>query len=345
MTALKALTQVASPSRRGAGFGKGSESRPALKMNPQWVTSASSAFTSSTASENQHAGRARAAGGLSATKTLHDKTVGLFVSQVDNTSAGQPLHLRSAFDGGGVVSSGAGFASPRCSSPRCQSPRYLQHTMASALRVKNEAAIHVASIDVANMEPAGGDSNMASKFTMDLSEDQPRRLRRTLSAPRSRAAGCFVDSPAPEHPAATEALEPPLHSAEAVRLLTHATSHDKSLPNARRSQRAAGTFVPGPPMTSVEALAASTAVLTTDAGFASTSITRRARGLASPMALRPGADPNPLSESGLATQQRSIEGAGVASGVSTRDSLLLGRRARGACSPGGVRSGAPYQWD
>lgn len=333
MTALKALSAVASPSfRRGGVVGKSAEPRPALKVHPQWTTSSNVAFSSGTATE-----LSRPAGGRSAVKTLHDKGVGLF-STYENTST-QPTHLRSAFSGAGMLA-GPGEASAM--SPRCSSPRYLQPTMASALRARNAAPV-----DVTEMLPAGGDSNMATKLTIDLSQEAPRRLRRTLSAPRSCAPECFVESAAPE----PEVARPP-RAAASPRQISHATSHDKSLPNARRTQRASGVFVPGQPMSSVAALVAPEGSLTTDAGVVSNFVARRARGAASPMALRPGADPNPGSASGLATQQRAVEGAGIASGVfasgaTTRDDLLLGRRGRGACSPGGMRCGrpAPYAWD
>ena len=126
------------------------------------------------------------------------------------------------------------------------------------------------------------------------------------------------------------------------------STHDKSIPNSRRSQRGSGTFVPGPVLTSVEALATSTSTLITDNGFASDAIRHKGRGLASPMKLRPDAHANPNSESGLSTQQRVLDNdyRGVASGCSVRDTLLLGRRGKGLCSPAPVRDHrSPFQWD
>lgn len=373
--ALKAITQVASPSFQRGKLKKLEEQRPALRMSAQWATSSDAEQSHSIAAEaRERAAQAKAAGGLSATKTLHDKAVGIFTSSGALVGDALPLHLRSAFSGAGVIA-GAGtstgnLVSPRCSSPRCNSPRYLQHTMASALRTR--AGGDAPPSDASLMPPAGGDSNNALKHTMDLANDpgeQPRRLRRTLSTPRARAAECFSDSAVSGSTSsgpgcalvdggATEAradagtygaVRPHAmiaHDMARMPSSPQLSSHDKSIPNARRSQRASGQFVPGPVLTSVEALANSKPqVLTTDAGFASTAITRRARGQASPMPLRPTADPNPASQSGLATVQPTLDGAGVASGVSIRDNLLMGRRGRGMCSPAGMRSSCPYQWD
>jgi len=349
--ALKAITQVASPSFQRGKLKKLEEQRPSVKMNAKWITSADADFSHSVAVEaREKAAKARAAGGLGQTKTLHDTAQAMLFSTETGSAPSLPFHLRSAFKGAGVVPSPERDGGvPR--SPRCNSPRYLQATMASALRSRVAADDRV---DTALMEPAGGDSNNATKHTMDLANEPgeaPRRLRRSLSAPRSRAKDViFAPSSDPASSGAGADAAAQLHITDGAQTARPTSpgfaSHDKSIPNSRRSQRAAGHFVPGPVLTSVEALASSKGTLITDAGFASDAIKHRGRGLASPMKLRPTADPNPVSETGLATQQISIDGAGVASGLAVRDTLLLGRRGKGVCSPAPARGGrSPYQWD
>ena len=124
-------------------------------------------------------------------------------------------------------------------------------------------------------------------------------------------------------------------------------THDKSLPNARRSQRGSGVFLPPPvqaatthePHVANPALPPPQPAFLTDAGFSSAAMHRRGRGEASPAPAVP-ADPN-----AAAGTHRSVRGHGMASGSllhEKRDPHLGGRRARGFCSPriGGGDGGA-----
>ena len=131
-----------------------------------------------------------------------------------------------------------------------------------------------------------------------------------------------------------------------------ACTHDKGIPNSRRSQRARGTYQPGPAITTVSALAASEAMLITDAGYASNPIGRKAQGTAHPKTLRsawegpshPMPDsprapapprvsaPSPSARRWPPSELHASGYIGRASG-SEVDNLLGGRRARGACSP------------
>ena len=155
------------------------------------------------------------------------------------------------------------------------------------------------------------------------------------------------------------------------------STHDKSIPNARRTQRAKGTYQPAPPVTTVSALSAMEPTLLTDAGFASNPIPRKGKGVASPAvasspynpladinrapspARRPPPPPPPPppaaaaaiasgtgSGAGIGGRLKASGYFGCASGSETAEkSLMGGRRARGLCSP---RSGASMNllaWD
>lgn len=296
----------------------------------------------------------RAAGGHGAVRTIHDKSVGLFMTNPQREAVAQPSHLRSVFHGGAVLP-GADAGSPRCSSPRCSSPRYLQHTLSSALRTRvADAPPCEGEMGVAQPNPAGGSSNSLFKDQIDLNIEQRRSLRRTLSAPSSRV-------PLKEEPTGggggEHAFNPgavgleggrsgrssPARPRPIARGASEFSSHDKSVPNARRSHRAGGINKPGPLIAAAEVIAYSAADGPEHEPADRIGL-RRGRGLASPVALRPGSTGNPLSDSGLAMVQPQVSGAGVASGFE-RDNHLLGRRARGSCSPGPVRATAPYQWD
>lgn len=114
------------------------------------------------------------------------------------------------------------------------------------------------------------------------------------------------------------------------------TTHDKTLPNARRSQRGTGTCLPAHPVASIVHApdpAARPAFLT-DAGFATASMHRRGRGGASPLPLRPTSNPNEAGVPTGAPAVAPVTGHGMASGSSQIEQQLLGgRRARGLCSP------------
>jgi len=146
-------------------------------------------------------------------------------------------------------------------------------------------------------------------------------------------------------------------------------THDKSLPNARRSQRSAGTCQPAPELTSAAALAASASMLAANnveppgRAFAADAVPRRGRGVASPTVSRPvdtGMVGNPYSgrENAPPTDEgrvavgslgykmsdlRSSGYIGVVSGGQV-DNLLGGRRGRGMCSPRPQRAN-PLAWD
>ncbi|KAL1523197.1 hypothetical protein AB1Y20_018150 [Prymnesium parvum] len=354
--ALKAITQVSSPKLQH-GTVKKFEQRPSAVQHTHWTTSTDADFSRSVAAEaREKALKARAAGGPGRTETLHDKAEAMIYCNSEPTrDVSLPMHLRSAFSGAGVVpmaapdgGSSARCHSPRCSTPRCNSPRYLQATMASALRTRADD-----KVDVTSMRPAGGESNIATKYTMDLGSEagqQPRRLRRALSAPRSRAKEIIFE---PQYdrdcfgPGFGIPMPPQLKDGTSARRPTaEISSHDKSIPNSRRSQRGRGVFIPTPVLTSIEVLAASKDPVPPEAVFGPDEVKHRGRGLASPLKLHLSSDPNPAFEHGLANQQRSVEGAGVASILSVRDVLLNGRRAKGLCSPTTSRTGrSPYQWD
>jgi hypothetical protein len=216
-------------------------------------------------------------------------------------------------------------------------------------------------------EPAGGDANDAMKTQIDFDQEHPRRpLRRetnvarrnvpattasiaspvrgaTLQSPRGVAsqrlweAGMFAEA-GPGRPreepaggAYPGAVVPP--RAPPHRATGGACTHDKSLPNPRRSQRGAGIFQPGPAVTTTAALATSSVELTTDAGFASLPIKRRGRGVASPRVPRPHTS-NP-NDAGDATDDSTDGG----------EKLLGARRAKGVYSRWLQTSEALLAWD
>ena len=108
------------------------------------------------------------------------------------------------------------------------------------------------------------------------------------------------------------------------------STHDKSVPNARRSQRGTGACLPGPVTArpTHEPNSNAPRAFLTDAGFASTAMHRRGRGSATPGLALPTSNPN--DGGGIAAV---VGGYGMTSGGSQVDPLLGGRRARGQCSP------------
>ena len=249
-------------------------------------------------------------------------------------------HLRSSLQGAAA-------------SPRPSSPRYLQATSASrAHAIRPGAPLYAA--DASALPPAGGGPNSDLSTMIDFDSGQGRTLRRSSSFARRAAPATIAAIAAPPTPALPEA--PPRAAPSLARhrppRAPGACTHDKGIPNSRRSQRARGTYQPGPAITTVSALAASEAMLITDAGYASNPIGRKAQGTAHPKTLRsawegpshPMPDsprapapprvsaPSPSARRWPPSELHASGYIGRASG-SEVDNLLGGRRARGACSP------------
>ena len=218
--------------------------------------------------------------------------------------------------------------------------------------------------------PAGGDANAEMKNLIDFGgddlvrDDSPRRpFRREIAVPARQAAGATtggIASPTRgmmlESPRAAadkrlrealpgmfmEAANPPsrwINSDATARerlASPYFSTHDKSLPNARRSQRATGSCLPSQEFTTIahDADPRAPRAFLTDAGFSSASMHRRGRGGASPVPQLPASNPN---EAGVPTGEPAVArmpGHGLASGAGRLEQQLLGgRRARGACSP------------
>ena len=269
-----------------------------------------------------------------------------------------------------------GASSPRgCSSPRgISSPRYLQHTAASAAKL---VASPRAAVPNANhlLPPAGGCANnrhhsvmgQAARFDQGDSDGPRRTLRRTLSAPRNlMGKSASPSAEAPQQPWAREpAVErSPAPAASGGLVARHdalsceirsdsprlqlprppsgwLTSHDKSLPNAPRSRRSSGACSPGGALqVTPDALANAAPAMVSDSGFDSAHIGRRGRGLCSPTAIKPTADPNQHAAAHQAP-------AGLGLSASLRSTVLSpSRRGRGSCSPTTIRAGSPsfLQW-
>lgn len=275
----------------------------------------------------------------------------------------------------------------RCPSPRCHSPRYLQHTIASAGRLDSPSTLveppnHSSFADATNgpyvVHAAGGSPNNRFSISraLDLGVEEPRRrLRRSLSAPRSlgsrseAARRGSIDEllqvaekrrDAELKARYAEFSEPAGWSDRAGALVARhdvsisiaqspkqswfTSSHDKSLPNAPRSKRASGHCKPNRVLqVTPDALAAAPPVLVSDSGFDSTVMRRRARGSCSPIACRPTADPNQH-----AAERQPAAGTGLGSSLS-KNIISPSRRALGVCSPGMCRAGSAaalaLQWD
>ncbi|KAL3910271.1 MAG: hypothetical protein SGPRY_009118 [Prymnesium sp.] len=350
--ALKAVAQVSSPTLQRGRLKRWEEQRlpPSQEgSRPSTPTSQSLQCVPAGVSERK--------------ETLQERAQAILLNASDPKPA-ERGELDSRLSGGGFYAPPTGrqargerAGSDRGSTPRCHSPRYLQATMASALRYRGEQ-----KTDVMLMAAAGGESNIASKYTMDLSNEPgqpPRRLRRSLSAPRSRAKEVMYEQyEQSSHQSRARQLAhlPPHEPTRSGSVSAHdvpslsklrrppRSSHDKSIANPPRSHRGPGLFVPHPVLTSVEALAASKEQFHAATGLGD-AVKHRGRGLASPMKMPRAADPNPAYECALATLPRTLDGAGVASTLTVRDSLLNGRRARGLCSPSSMRSQSPLQWD
>jgi hypothetical protein len=203
-------------------------------------------------------------------------------------------------------------------------------------------------------------------------EDERRTLRRAIKVPVRQAPATTAGIASPTRGATLEAPawmadrelreagmflqagEPagtPWHNGDAAareRLAApYFTTHDKSLPNPRRTQRGAGTCLPGPvhanPTHGPEGLSHPKPTYITDEGFSSTAMHRRGRGGASPMPLPPQSNPNTSSMAHGPTVE-PVRGHGMASGSSGVDGLLGGRRARGLCSPRVGGSGNLIAW-
>ena len=207
------------------------------------------------------------------------------------------------------------------------------------------------SVDFAS-HPAGGSPNNRFSLSraLDFGIEEPRRrLRRSLSAPRSLGsrtarASEFVE-PMQGPAGALMARHDALSGARAPQGGFTTSSHDKSIPNKPRSQRASGQYQPKRPLqVTPDALAAAPYVLVSDSGFDSSAVGRRARGSCSPMACRPTADPNQH----VAERLPAAEAPGLGSSLS-KTVLSPSRRALGACSPVMGRSGSAaalaLQWD
>ena len=284
-----------------------------------------------------------------------------------------PMH-RSAFDGGGLH--------PRGTSKAPSSPRYLQATRASTAHSSVRPGSS-GTLDASLMRPAGGPANRSHADAIDFDPDEKRSsMRRSFSLPRrtqqasvaniaspsragtlesprfSRDPALFAETSAASNPhggcAGRPAVRPPLPPGAAA-------THDKTVPNSRRSQRGTGCCKHRPPLSSSAALATSDDLLAREAAFASNPLPRRGRGNAFPPSIRPSVDPIAMSPgvagegmpppppppqrtSALASSSlRNAGYIGVESG-SQGDNLLGGRRARGLCSPRPARSN-PLTWD
>ena len=293
-----------------------------------------------------------------------------------------PLHLRSALKGSSANPAGPPVArpgSPRPGSPRPGSPRYMQATTASS----SQARIRKPTIDAAQLPPAGGAPYRTPVDSIDHSSDGDRHtMRRSFSLPRRSHAATIASIAAP--PRGPGNLESPRFArdsalfAESSSLPAYggggggggppaskrpplsrpSSSHDKTIPNPRRTQKAAGLYQPAPPISSVAALAAAEGMIQgTQSGgaFATNPMPRRGPGGARPDSLRPAVNAiNPsAAESSSAfgnssprptitrrgytppperTNLRDAGYVGMASG-SQVDNLLGGRKAAGICSP------------
>lgn len=277
------------------------------------------------------------AGGAAHPKNLHD-----FKAKLLNTSASSAMppkldlkpHLRSSFAGGGMT--------PRSSSS-LPSPRYMNATNASTAKAKQPAPA-AEPVDVSDMDPAGGSSNDAMKTEIDFEVEARRPFRNSPSVPRRNVPATTQSIAAPTRGATLESPRDLAHKrlleggmfdgaglgggggsagtirpASAVKAAGYTTTHDKSLPNARKSKRGMGWCQPGPQLSAYElAGPAPGSELISDAGLASRVIARRGRGSASPMVPRPFSDPNALGADGAS-------GSGV-------DMMIGGRKARGMFS-------------
>lgn len=142
------------------------------------------------------------------------------------------------------------------------------------------------------------------------------------------------NNPAYHYADAQQSLRSPYHS-----------SHDKSLPNSRRSVRGSGMYPQtGPAQHSIahEANPDAEPAFLTDAGFSSAAMHRRGRGRANPAAHPPKQPISNPNEAGVPVSAPAVTSVvsketgfhGLASGASkTEQQLLGGRRARGLCSP------------
>ena len=217
----------------------------------------------------------------------------------------------------------------------------------------------VPDLDVSGLEAAGGGANDVMKSQIDYGlVDGPRRsLRREIPVTKRQTPATTEGIASPTRGATLESprgaadmrlLESGMFMAGGVPDPWHgggATSreqtsgpyystHDKSLPNARRTQRGTGSCTPRAQAQSVVSHIADPGAppeFLTDCGFSSAAMHRRGRGGASPLVLQPNSNPN---EAGVANDRgiASVTGHGLASGTSKIDGLLGGRRARGQFS-------------
>ena len=288
------------------------------------------------------------------------------VSVVSGGESPLPPHLRSALIGAGV-------------GPRLASPGYMQATNASAAysAARPISRQQQRQEDAANLPPAGGNPNIRGDSLIDYERGEPRHTQRRIivqpqrSNPATTAGiatpmrGQGMESPrfsstsdlfaetstgvsaARSRPASASTRRPPLAPG--------ASTHDKSLPNARRSQRGVGRCLPAPELSSAASLAASADMIE------ATALPRRASGVAKPMVARPAdmsmmANPptasalpgegRPKPTGSLAYQMNDLRTSGyigMASG-SVADNHLGGRRARGLCSPRPASSN-PLAWN
>ena len=217
-------------------------------------------------------------------------------------------------------------------------------------------------VDISDLDAAGGGANDAMKSQIDFSQvanDGERRpFRGKINGPPSRQAPATTEGIA--SPTRNATIESPrawadqrlresgmfMEGGNEARPMTwvnsdvaarerlaspYCNTHDKSLPNARRTQRGTGTCLPAPPVADTAHVPGNGAppAFLTDFGFASAAMHRRARGTADPPRVQPTSNPN---EAG-APPPVPMHAHGMASGSSHIDGLLGGRRARGQCSP------------
>jgi hypothetical protein len=306
---------------------------------------------------------------------------------------GLPHHLRSAFSGSGMVAADSPRARP--SSPRPSSPRYLQHTAASAARTVAPGLVVVSSscgngaplgdnkpapspsaavaavTEAPAMRAAGGSPHLQRASLLDFSSQQPRRLKRSISLPRSLMRGSVPQpagdgateevarpkgkrtfnevaaaAPAAANAAANAAATsapPPLAAChDAVSALDmqvpasarSAATHDKSVPNVARSRRAPGVCQPEAVAVTPKALAAHPVVLLSDAGGAHNSAAMRRRGGHRPVS----ANPSFLAPAAGASPATTTGGAAAPGDAAGRG--LGNRIVRGSVSPSRRARGA-----
>lgn len=162
--------------------------------------------------------------------------------------------------------------------------------------------------------------------------------------PSAAEASCSVDAKDVRVPLSLQLASAPLTAQHSVALPSDMVStHDKSIPNTRRTRRGSGICLPRPVAVTPEALAAAppTMSLVSDRGFSSTAMPRRARGSFNSSHHQPSPIPVPREGVGVVRDEGAIVGLGSSKAVA---GYSPSRRGRGSCSPQPVRRSAPFEW-